>query len=63
VPSPEPLGIIELEAIRHLVEDGYVVTAVGGGGIPVTRDAAGDLKGVEVGCLRPAHERGQVQHS
>jgi len=47
VPSPEPLGIIELDAIRHLVEDGYVVTAVGGGGIPVTRDAAGDLHGVE----------------
>jgi len=47
VPSPEPLGIIELDAIRHLVEDGFVVTAVGGGGIPVTRDAAGELKGVE----------------
>jgi len=47
VPSPEPLDIVELDAIRHLVEDGYVVTAVGGGGIPVTRDAAGDLKGVE----------------
>jgi carbamate kinase len=47
VPSPEPLGIIELDAIRHLVEGGYVVTAVGGGGIPVTRDAAGDLTGVE----------------
>ena len=27
VPSPEPLGIIELDAIRHLVADGYVVTA------------------------------------
>ena len=47
MPSPEPLGIIELDAIRHLVADGYVVTAVGGGGIPVTRDAAGDLHGVE----------------
>jgi carbamate kinase len=29
VPSPEPLGIIELDAIRHLMADGYVVTAVG----------------------------------
>ena len=47
VPSPEPLDIIELDAIRHLVRDGYVVTAVGGGGIPVTRDAEGDLHGVE----------------
>ena len=47
VPSPEPLAIIELDAIRHLVEYRYVVTAVGGGGIPVVRDAAGDLHGVE----------------
>jgi len=47
VPSPEPLGNIELDAVRHLMEGGYVVTAVGGGGIPVTRDAAGDLTGVE----------------
>ena len=47
VPSPEPFAIVELDAIRHLVEDGFVVTAVGGGGIPVTRDAAGDLHGVE----------------
>jgi carbamate kinase len=47
VPSPEPLGIVELEAIQHLVRDGYVVTAVGGGGIPVTRDAGGALTGVE----------------
>ena len=47
VPSPEPLGIVELDAIRHLVADGFVVTAVGGGGIPVIRDAAGDLRGVE----------------
>ena len=47
VASPEPLAIVELEAIRHLVEDGYVVTAVGGGGIPVVRDAEGDLQGVE----------------
>ena len=47
VPSPEPLRIVELDAIRHLVQDGYVVTAVGGGGIPVVRDAEGDLRGVE----------------
>lgn len=47
VPSPEPIDIVELDAIRHLVDDGYVVTAVGGGGIPVVRDASGDLHGVE----------------
>jgi carbamate kinase len=47
VPSPDPVDIVELDAIRHLVDDGYVVTAVGGGGIPVVRDPAGDLRGVE----------------
>lgn len=45
--SPAPKAIVELECIRHLVEAGYVVTAVGGGGIPVVRDAGGDLHGVE----------------
>lgn len=47
VPSPEPVAIVELAAIRDLVEAGFVVTAVGGGGIPVVRDAAGDLVGIE----------------
>ena len=47
VASPEPLAIVELDAIRTLVAAGYVVVAVGGGGIPVTRDAAGDLRGAE----------------
>jgi carbamate kinase len=47
VPSPEPLAIVELEAIRTLVRHGLVVTAVGGGGIPVVRDGQGELRGVE----------------
>lgn len=47
VPSPEPLAIVELPVIRTLVEAGYVVVAAGGGGIPVARDAAGELRGVE----------------
>ena len=47
VPSPEPKAILELAAIRTLLDAGIVVTAVGGGGIPVVRDAAGDLHGVE----------------
>ena len=46
VPSPEPIDIVELEVIRDLVNDGVLVVAVGGGGIPVVR-ANGKLKGVE----------------
>jgi carbamate kinase len=35
VPSPEPIDVVELEVIRDLVDDGVLVIAVGGGGIPV----------------------------
>jgi carbamate kinase len=37
VPSPEPRAIVELHAIRALVEAGAAVVAAGGGGIPVVR--------------------------
>ncbi len=46
VASPKPRRIVEWEVVRHLVRDGYVVIAAGGGGIPVVQDAAGDLQGV-----------------
>lgn len=47
VPSPQPREIIESAAIGALLEAGFVVVAVGGGGIPVVRDDAGNLSGVE----------------
>ena len=45
VASPKPVRIIELEAIRRLLENDIVVVAVGGGGIPVIEDEQGRLKG------------------
>lgn len=47
VGSPEPLAIHEIATIRRLVEEGTVVIACGGGGIPVYRDAALGLEGVD----------------
>jgi carbamate kinase len=37
VPSPTPLEVVELGAVRRLLETGSVVVACGGGGIPVVR--------------------------
>jgi len=47
VASPEPLRIVELSAIRMLVDSGAIVVCTGGGGIPVTMNDAGTLRGVE----------------
>lgn len=47
VPSPLPLRIVQAEAIQALVETGFVVIGVGGGGIPVIEDEDGGLVGVE----------------
>jgi len=47
VPSPIPRELIELDVVKILVEKGYVVVAVGGGGIPVIRNEQGEIEGVE----------------
>jgi carbamate kinase len=46
VPSPEPIEIIELDAIRGLMEQGAMVISTGGGGVPVI-SVNGALQGVE----------------
>jgi len=45
IASPRPQRILEIEAIRRLLEHDIMVVAVGGGGIPVVMDARGDLAG------------------
>jgi carbamate kinase len=45
VASPKPLAIHEINAIRVLINNDYVVIAAGGGGVPVVRNAHGELRG------------------
>ena len=47
VPSPMPLRILETDALQRLFDDGVVVIACGGGGIPVSVTVDGSLVGVE----------------
>ena len=47
VPSPKPKRIIERDMIETLIDDGYIVIACGGGGIPVLEDEHGALQGLE----------------
>lgn len=46
VASPVPAGIVERDSILNLLDHEFIVIACGGGGVPVVRDAAGDLHGV-----------------
>ncbi|MCP3975138.1 MAG: carbamate kinase [bacterium] len=46
VASPAPKRIVELDVIKQLLDAGVVTIAVGGGGIPVITNDAGDLEGV-----------------
>ncbi len=45
VPSPDPISIVEAEAIKKLIDSGVIVIAAGGGGIPVVRSEKGSIEG------------------
>jgi carbamate kinase len=46
VASPDPVEIVEAEAVRTLVEAGVTVVAGGGGGVPVVQRGDGSLEGI-----------------
>ena len=45
VASPMPVEIVELDAVKCLIDGGFIAVTVGGGGIPVIRDENGNLVG------------------
>ncbi|NWG35621.1 MAG: carbamate kinase [Chloroflexi bacterium] len=47
VASPQPVRILQQDAILKLVGAGFTVVGVGGGGIPVVENDRGEVQGVE----------------
>lgn len=47
VASPRPVRIVQQDAIMSLVNAGFTVVGVGGGGIPVIENENGEIEGVE----------------
>lgn len=45
VASPMPIEIVELDAVKCLIDGGFIPITVGGGGIPVIKDENGDYIG------------------
>jgi carbamate kinase len=46
-PSPIPVDIVEVAAVRRLVREGWIVIAAGGGGSPVYRDPRLGWEGID----------------
>ena len=47
VPSPSPVAIVQVEVIKQLLEAGTIVICCGGGGVPVTWQEGGPIRGLE----------------
>ena len=47
VPSPKPYKVIQRHMIRESAENGHIVIAAGGGGIPIIQKENGEYEGVE----------------
>ncbi|MFW6121259.1 MAG: carbamate kinase [Petrotogales bacterium] len=47
VPSPDPKQIVEGESIKKMLDNGMIVIASGGGGMPVVEKEDGGLDGIE----------------
>lgn len=47
VPSPEPKDVLQIDIIKRVIEMGYIVIALGGGGIPVMNRGHGVIEGLE----------------
>lgn len=47
VASPEPVEVLQLEVIKKTINLGIITIALGGGGIPVTKDFEGKIHGKE----------------
>ena len=47
VPSPQPIDIVEKDTVRILFEQGVLVVAAGGGGVPVVVKRNGCLAGID----------------